>query len=191
MCSLVPSFRKVFMRTPMFVGFGFGCTLGRLSAFVIVMFAFLCASVFSAINALVNITRGKGLLGRGNRLPGTGNTLLTSTIKAYMNTSLNMSAIADCIRSDTNISTNNEANLTSIAATNLFLTSLILSPLFLTVPTFTAAPTVLFIKLLVLDSVGGVGFRNSVTSIVNNFLTIIVVPLACSVSGNVVFNVLS
>lgn len=157
---------------------------------MIVVFTFLFMSVFSALKALVNITSGTSVLSGRNGLPGVGNTLLSSTMKAAMNTVYNASAIAAFMRDTSNITRNKHAKLASLMTTVLFKLSLLLSPVFLTVPSFTATPTLVVIKFLVLASMAGVSF-GSVARTVPTFVTVVTVPFLCDVSRNVSVNIVS
>lgn len=141
-------------------------------------------SLFSALKALINMSSGTNVLSRGNGLPGVGNTLLTSTITAATNTILNASAAAAFMRDTSNMSRNKEAKLATIAATVLFNLSLFLSPVFLTVPSFTATPTLIVINLCVLDGIVDVSF-DSVSRTVPYCMYVVTVPFFCDVSRNV------
>lgn len=155
-----------------------------------IVLSFLFMSVFSAVKALVNMSSGTNVLSRSKGLPGMGRTLVTSTVTASTNTILNASAAAAFMRDSTNIKTNTEANLTSVIAKLLFLLTVFFTPVFATVPNFTATPTLVFIKFLVMSTVMGISFR-SLASTIPTCLYLVTVPLVCDVTRNVTVNMVS
>lgn len=149
-----------------------------------VLYTFLFISLFSAVKALIKISSGTKVLSRRKGLPGVGKTLLTSTLTAATKTILKASAAAAFMRDTSKMSRKKEANLATIAATVLFNLTLFLSPVFLTVPTFTATPTLVVMKLCVLAGVAGVSF-SSLSRTVPYCMYVVTVPFFCDVSRKV------
>lgn len=172
---------------PAFYRFSFG-RFFALSVTVIV-FALLFVGVFSAINALINLTSGANVVRRSKRVPRMGRTVVSSTVNAAMKSVVKDSAVAACIRDTSNVTRNKHSKFASLIANILFLLTLFFTPLFLLVPDTTAAKTLMLIKIFVVSSVAGISV-SSVSRTLPTFVAVVVVMLACSVTSKVILKLL-
>ena len=94
---------------------------------------------------------------------------------------LGTSTVTTFVESASGVTEGGRTGLTSLTTAVLFLLSLLLSPIFLAIPSFATAPALITVGFYMIGSVSGIDFRTRQTGI-PAFLCIIAMPFFYSIS---------
>ena len=108
--------------------------------FIVIMAAFLFVDLFDTLGALIAIAKRADLLDEEGKLPNIKGALLADAIATTVGAVLGTSTTTTFIESAAGVEEGGRTGLTSITTGILFLAALILSPIFLAIPSFATAP---------------------------------------------------
>ena len=94
------------------------------------------------------------------------------------------------IHSISGVTEGGRTGLTSMTTGVLFLLAVVFSPLFLTIPSFATAPALIVVGFYMMGAVAKINF-DDMTDAIPAFLTILVMPLAYSISEGIAIGVVS
>ncbi|HEY7289934.1 MAG TPA: NCS2 family permease [Vicinamibacterales bacterium] len=164
-----------------------------------VVFVFFFLALFDSVGTLVGVGSQAGLMRDGN-LPRAKQALLADAVGTVAGAALGTSTVTAYIESGAGVASGGRTGLTSLTVAVLFLVSLFLYPLVRTIgggytvgastlyPTI-AAPLVLVGTLML----GGLRFVpwDDATEAIPAFLTLLVMPLAVSITDGVAFGLIA
>ena len=104
---------------------------------------------------------------------------------------LGTSTVTSYVESSAGVSAGGRTGLTSVVTAILFLLSLVLSPIFLAIPSFATAPAMIFVGLMMLTSVKNVSFDGDIADTIGAFLAIVVMPFTYSIATGIMFALIS
>jgi AGZA family xanthine/uracil permease-like MFS transporter len=164
-----------------------------------VVFVFFFLALFDSIGTLVAVGGQAGLM-RGNSLPRAKQALLADAIGTVAGASLGTSTVTAYIESSAGVAAGGRTGLTALVTAALFLLTLFISPLVrmigggYTVGSTTlypvVAPALILVGALIVGSVREIDWKD-LTEAIPAFLTIIVMPLAVSITEGVAFGVVA
>ena len=73
----------------------------------------------------------------------------------------------------------------------MFVISLLLSPIFLAIPTFATAPALMYVGMLMLSSAKKIEFDGDIADTVGAYMALVMMPLSYSIATGIMFAVLS
>lgn len=171
--------------------FNFGWALSNIGEFLAILFSFLFVDLFDTVGTVIGVADKAGLLDEEGKLPRVGRVLLADAIGTVFGACLGTSTITSFVESSAGVGAGGKSGLTSFTAGCLFLLALLLSPIFLAIPSFATAPALIYVGLLMLSNVVKIHFEGDMADVVGAYMAIIMMPMTYSISNGIMFAVLS
>ena len=180
--SLPPSLAPVF--------FKFDFSKVFTGDMLIVIFTFLFVDIFDTVGTLVGVCSKANLLDDKGRVPRARQALFADAVGTAAGAVLGTSTIAAYIESAAGVSEGGKTGLTAMVVGIFFLLSLFFAPLFLMIPGAATAPALVLVGLFMISPIQKINLDDYSESL-PVFLTIIMMPLAYSISEGIAFGMLS
>jgi len=158
--------------------------------FFAVFFTFLFVDIFDTVGTLMGVATQAKLIDKHGNIPNVKQALLADAIGTVAGAALGTSTVTSFIESSAGVASGGRTGLTALTTGLLFLVSLVLSPLFLLVPTFATAPALIFVGFLMIAPVVEIDFKDP-TEGIPAFLAIVMMPFAYSIAEGIVYGLLS
>lgn len=155
------------------------------------VFAFLFVDMFDTIGTLTGCAIQGNMLDENEELPGMKKALLTDAIGTTFGACLGTSTVTTYVESSTGISAGARTGLASVTTGVLFLLSLVLSPIFLAIPSFATAPALILVGYFMLQgSAAEIEWKNPAEGI-PAFLTLLTMVLTYSIATGIAWGFIS
>jgi AGZA family xanthine/uracil permease-like MFS transporter len=158
--------------------------------FFTVFFTFLFVDIFDTVGTLMGVATQANLIDKDGNIPRVKQALLSDAIGTVAGAALGTSTVTSYIESSAGVASGGRTGLTALTTGILFLLALVLSPLFLLVPTFATAPALIFVGFLMMAPVIEIDFKDP-TEGIPAFLAIVMMPFAYSIAEGIVYGLLS
>lgn len=158
--------------------------------FIVVIFSFLFVDIFDTIGTLIGVSSKAGFLDKDGKLPKVKEALLADAIGTVGGAILGTSTVTTYVESASGVADGGRTGLTSLTTAILFVLALVFTPILLVIPSFATAPVLIIVGLFMMESVTKIDFTDY-TEGLPAFLTVIMMPLAYSISEGLVFGVIS
>ncbi len=178
----VPSMMPTFMKMDFSIVFSLD--------FVVIMFAFLFVDMFDTLGTLIGVASKADMLDKDGKLPRIKGALLSDAVGTTVGAMCGTSTVTTFVESASGVAEGGRTGLTSLVAAVLFGLSLLLSPIFLAIPSFATAPALIVVGYLMLTSVTKIDF-NDMTEAIPFFIAIIAMPFMYSISEGISMGVIS
>ena len=153
----VPSMAPTFMKMDFSIVFSLD--------FVVIMFAFLFVDMFDTLGTLIGVASKADMLDKDGKLPKIKGALLSDAVGTTVGAVCGTSTVTTFVESASGVAEGGRTGLTSIVAGILFALSLLLSPIFLAIPSFATAPALIVVGYLMLTSVTKIDFSDMTEAI--------------------------
>jgi AGZA family xanthine/uracil permease-like MFS transporter len=157
---------------------------------VIVLFTFLMVDMFDTVGTLIGVSTKAGLLDKNGKLPKVKQALMADAIGTTVGACLGTSTVTTYVESAAGVEEGGKTGLTALTAAGMFFLALFLSPLFIMIPGAATAPALILVGLFMMSPIKDIDL-DDITEALPAFLTIIMMPLAYSISEGIVFGILS
>ena len=178
----VPSMMPTFMKMDFSIVFSLDS--------VVIMFAFLFVDMFDTLGTLIGVASKADMLDKDGKLPRIKGALLSDAVGTTVGAMCGTSTVTTFVESASGVAEGGRTGLTSLVAAVLFGLSLLLSPIFLAIPSFATAPALIVVGYLMLTSVTKIDF-NDMTEAIPCFIAIIAMPFMYSISEGISMGVIS
>ena len=178
----VPSMAPTFMKMDFSIVFSLD--------FVVIMFAFLFVDMFDTLGTLIGVASKADMLDKDGKLPNIKGALLSDAVGTTVGAVCGTSTVTTFVESASGVAEGGRNGLTSQVAGVLFALSLLLSPIFLAIPSFATAPALIVVGYLMLTSVTKIDFSD-MTEAIPCFIAIIAMPFMYSISEGISMGVIS
>ena len=158
--------------------------------FFAVMFSFLFVDLFDTLGTLIGVASKADMLDKEGKLPNIKGALLSDAVGTTVGAMCGTSTVTTFVESASGVAEGGRTGLTSLIAAILFGLSLLLSPIFLAIPSFATAPALIIVGFLMLTSVTKIDF-NDLTEAIPAFIAIIAMPFLYSISEGISMGVIS
>lgn len=189
--SLFPSFSGASFEAPSMFRFDFGFIKDNFMAFAVVMFTFLYTDIFDTIGTLIGVAQKGNLLDKDGKLPKAGGALMADAVGTVVGACMGTSTVTSFVESSAGVAAGGRTGLTSVVTALLFLVSLVLSPIFLAIPSFATTPAMIFVGLLMLSSIKNMTFDGDIADVIGGFLAVVVMPFTYSIATGIMFGMIS
>lgn len=162
----------------------------KILNFITVIFAFLFVDMFDTLGTLIGVSSKAGLLDKDGRLPRIKGALLADAVATSAGAVLGTSTTTTYVESASGVTEGGRTGLTAVTSGLLFLIAIIFSPLFLTIPSFAVAPALIIVGFYMIGSIVKINF-DDMSEAIPAFLTIIVMPIAYSISEGIAIGFIS
>lgn len=174
--------------TPTFMQFDFSQFFSI--EFLVVVFTFLMIDMFDTVGTLVGVSTKAGMLDEEGRVPKAKQALLADAIGTTFGAILGTSTVTTYVESASGVNEGGRTGMTALTTGILFLLALFFAPLFLMIPGAATAPALIVVGAMMMSPVLEIDF-NDMSNAIPSFLTIIMMPLAYSISEGIAFGMIS
>ena len=190
--SLFPSFSGGMLpAAPNLFKFDFSYVTNHVMEFVVIVFSFLFVDLFDTVGTVIGVADKGNMLDKDGNLPRVGAALMADAVGTVAGACLGTSTVTSYVESSAGVAQGGRTGLTALTTGVLFLVALVLSPIFLAIPSFATTPALMFVGLLMLSSVKKMTFDGDIADVVSGFIAIIMMPLTYSIANGIMFGILS
>ncbi|MBP3886402.1 MAG: NCS2 family permease [Cellulosilyticum sp.] len=158
--------------------------------FCVIVFSLLFVDLFNTLGALVGVADKANYLDENGKLPRIKQIFLSDAIATTTGALLGTSTVTTFVESTAGIMDGGRTGLTAISTAVCFLLAIVLSPIFLAIPSFATAPALIVVGILMLDGILKVNFED-LSETLPAFLTIAMIPFTGSIAEGIVFGGIS
>lgn len=190
--SVYPSFALSGVKMDYFFSFDFAWIGSHALQFIVIVFSFLYVDIFDTVGTLIGVASKADLLDEEGKLPNAKQALLSDAIGTCVGAICGTSTVTSFVESSAGAAAGGKTGLTSVTTGILFLVSLVLSPLFLSVPGFATTPALVYVGYLMMTQIKNVKFEDApMSDIISAFLAIIMMPFTSSIANGIMFGIIS
>lgn len=190
--SVYPNLAFSGVKMEYFFSFDFHWISQNLLKFLVIIFTFLYADMFDTVGTLIGVAESAGLLDEEGKLPQVKPALLSDAIGTVIGACLGTSTVTSFVESSAGAAVGGKTGLTSATSGVLFLISLFLSPLFISIPGFATTPALVYVGYLMMSQIKNVKFEDApMSDIISAFFAIIMMPFTSSIANGIMFGILS
>ena len=156
-----------------------------------VVFTFLFIDMFDTMGTIIGVHQGAGIINKGNEeIPGVEKMFLADSIATIAGACFGTSTTTTYVESAAGVGEGGRTGLTAFSVAVFFALSLFLSPIFLAIPGAATAPALIIVGVMMMPSVKTIHWEDY-TKAIPAFVTIIMMPLAYSISDGILLGVIS
>ena len=171
--------------------FNFGWVGSHMVQFIAILFSFLFVDMFDTVGTVVGVADKAGLLDKDGKLPRVGKVFMADAVGTVFGACLGTSTITSFVESSAGVAAGGRTGLTAVATGFFFLISLVLSPLFLAIPSFATAPALIYVGMLMVSSTKQIKFDGDVADTFGAYMALLLMPLTYSIANGIMFAVVS
>lgn len=189
--SVIPSFSGLKLEAPVMFNFDFASIAGNIGGFLVIAFTFLFTDIFDTVGTLIGVAEKGDLLNEKGELPRAKGALMADAVGTVVGACLGTSTVTSYVESSAGVSAGGRTGLSSVVTAILFLLALVLSPVFLAIPSFATASAMMFVGLLMFTSITNVDFSSDIADTLGAFAAVAFMPLTYSISNGIMFGMLT
>jgi len=190
--SVYPNFSVSGVKLDYFFDFDFAWIGQNLLSFAVIVFSFLYVDIFDTVGTLIGVASKAELLDDEGNLPRAKEALLSDAIGTVVGAACGTSTVTSFVESSAGAAAGGRTGLTSVTTGVLFIISLILSPLFLSVPSFATTPALVYVGFLMMQQIKNVKFEDApMSDVISAFMAIIMMPFTSSIANGIMFGIIS
>jgi len=180
--SAPPSIKPVFMQ------FEWSNVLSVDMAIALITLLFM--DLFDTVGTLVGVATKANMLDEKGNVPRSKQALLSDAIGTTLAGCLGTSTVCTFVESASGVSEGGRTGLTAVSTACMFIVALFLSPLFIMIPSPATAPALVLVGLFMMEPIKEIDLADF-TEAIPAFFTIIMMPLAFSISDGLAFGMIS
>lgn len=162
----------------------------KIFDFVVILLSFLFVDMFDTLGTLIGVANKADMLDKNGRLPKVKEALLADAIATSAGAVLGTSTTTTFVESSSGVAEGARTGLASVVTGLLFLVSIVLSPIFCSIPGFATAPALIFVGFLMVSTVVSIDFTD-MTEAIPAYLCLLAMPLMYSISEGIAIGVIS
>ena len=158
-----------------------------------VVFTFLFIDMFDTMGTIIGVHQGAGLIPEGSKqdeIPGVEKMFMADSVATVCGACLGTSTTTTYVESASGVGEGGRTGLTALATAACFVLALFFSPIFLAIPGAATAPALIVVGVMMMPAIKRIHWDNYCKAI-PAFLTIIMMPLAYSISDGILIGVIS
>ncbi|HCS37564.1 MAG: guanine permease [Spirochaetae bacterium HGW-Spirochaetae-4] len=157
---------------------------------IVIVFTFLFVDMFDTVGTLIGCATKADILEKDGSIPKCKEALFADAIGTTVGAMLGTSTVTTYVESSAGVTEGGKTGLTSLTVAVLFLVSLFLSPLFISIPGAATAPTLILVGLFMISPVKDIDFEET-TEALPAFLTILFMVTSYSIANGIMYGALS
>ena len=161
-----------------------------IANFIVVLLAFLFVDMFDTLGTLIGVASKADMLDKDGKLPNIKGALMADAVATTAGAVLGTSTTTTFVESASGVSEGGRTGLTAMTTAVLFGLSLLLSPIFLAIPSFATAPALIVVGFYMVNQVGTIDFSDFGEGI-PAFICIAAMPFFYSISEGISMGVIS
>lgn len=160
--------------------------------FCVVTFSFLFVDIFDTVGTLIGVAQRGNLLDENGKLPQAKQALLADAIGTVFGALMGTSTVTSFVESTAGVANGGRTGLTSLTTAVLFVVALFFSPIFLAIPSFATTPALVWVGLLMLQSIKRIDLEGTdIADMVGGFMAVIMMPFTSSIANGIMWGMLS
>ena len=169
----------------------FGWAASHIIQFIAITFSFLYVDLFDTVGTVVGVADKAGLLDKDGNLPRVDKVFLSDAVGTTAGALLGTSTITSFVESSAGVAAGGRTGLTAAVTGLMFVVSLVLSPIFLAIPSFATAPALIYVGMLMVFSITKVKFDDGdIADSIGAYLALVMMPLSYSIATGIMFAIL-
>ena len=174
---------------PIFCKFEWGSILSW--DMLAVVFTFLFIDMFDTMGTIIGVHQGAGLINKGNEeIPGLEKMFLADSVATVAGACFGTSTTTTYVESASGVGEGGRTGLTAFSTAIFFILALFFSPIFLAIPGAATAPALIIVGVMMMPSVKTIHW-DDYSKAIPAFITIIMMPLAYSISDGILLGVIA
>ena len=157
---------------------------------LVVVFTFLFIDMFDTMGTLVGVCTKAGMMQKDGRIPGLNKAFMADAIATMTGACLGASTTTTYVESASGVAQGGRTGLTAFVTAMCFIVALFFAPVFLAIPAAATTPVLVIVGLFMLSPIIEIDLDDYADSI-PAFITIIMMPLAYSISDGILCGVIS
>jgi AGZA family xanthine/uracil permease-like MFS transporter len=157
---------------------------------IVIVFTFLFVDMFDTVGTLIGCATKADILEKDGSIPKCKEALFADAIGTTVGAMLGTSTVTTYVESSAGVTEGGKTGLTSLTVAVLFIFSLFLSPLFISIPGAATAPTLILVGLFMISPVKDIDFEEA-TEAIPAFLTILLMVTSYSIANGIMYGALS
>lgn len=154
------------------------------------IFSFLFVDLFDSIGVLLGVSTKAGFINEKGELPNAGKALFVSAFGALVGSILGTNTVTIYgAESSTGIAEGGRTGLTAVVVGILFFVALVLSPLFLMIPSIATASALVMVGVFMLEPLKDIELGD-LSNAFPAFLTAAIMPFTSSIDKGILFGIL-
>ncbi len=183
---------------PDFAGFGsiFGQCFSpaafenfNIGDFVIIMFSFLFVDVFDTLGTLIGVADKANMLDKDGKLPKIKGALMADAVGTVVGAVAGTSTVTTYVESAAGVAEGGRTGLTALTTGVLFLLAIILSPIFISIPSYATSAALIYVGFLMLSSILKVDFTD-ISEALPAYVALFAMPFFYSISHGIMFGII-
>ncbi|WP_029322149.1 NCS2 family permease [Butyrivibrio sp. AE3004] len=171
--------------------FNFGWVASHFVQFIAIVFSFLYVDIFDTVGTVVGVADKADLLDENGNLPKVGSVFMSDAIGTTVGACLGTSTVTSFVESSAGVAAGGRTGLTALTTGIMFVISLVLSPVFLAIPSFATAPALVYVGMLMVSSAKNIEFDGDIADTLGAYLALVMMPLSYSIATGIMFAVLA
>ena len=155
-----------------------------------VVFTFLFIDMFDTMGTVIGVSQKAGFVDEKGNIQDAEKVFMADSIGTIAGACLGTSTTTTYVESSAGVGAGGRTGLTAFAAAACFALALFFSPVFLAIPGAATAPALIIVGMMMMNPVREIDWTNYRESI-PAFLTVILMPLAYSISDGILIGVIS
>ncbi|MGI6158213.1 MAG: NCS2 family permease [Saccharofermentanales bacterium] len=157
--------------------------------FFIVMFSFLFVDIFDTLGTLVGVSSKANMLDENGQLPKIRGALMADSIGTVAGAICGTSTVTTYVESSAGIAEGGRTGLTALTTGVLFLLAIVLSPIFISIPSYATAAALIYVGFLMMTAILKVDFSD-LTEAIPAYICLIAMPFFYSISAGIMFGII-
>ena len=160
---------------------------------LVVVFTFLFIDMFDTMGTIIGVHQGGGMAdqqAKRDDIPGIDKMFMADSVATVCGACLGTSTTTTYVESASGVGEGGRTGLTAFSTAICFALALFFSPLFLAIPSAATAPALIIVGVMMMPAIKRIhweDYRRAIPA----FLTIIIMPLAYSISDGILIGVIS
>ena len=169
---------------------GFDLPEGSIMTVVMLIISFAMIDMFDTMGTVVGCATNAGLVDEEGKPINYDKIMYADSIATCTGALLGTSTVTTFVESGAGVAAGGKTGLTAFVTAILFFLSIFLLPVFAFVPSAAAASALIYVGVLMMSNVKNIDFSN-IKNAVPAFLTIIIMPLAYSITTGIGLGLIS
>lgn len=157
---------------------------------LIVVFTFLFIDMFDTIGTVIGVSKKANAINPDGTIPGVKKILMADAIATVAGAAFGTSTTTTYVESASGVASGGRTGLTAFTVAVCFAVALFFAPVFLGIPSAATAPALILVGVMMMSSIKDVDF-NDFSECVPAYITMIVMPLAYSISDGIMLGLIS
>jgi len=155
-----------------------------------VLLTFLFVDMFDTVGTLIGVSDKAGFLDENGELPDAKKALFADAVGTTVGACLGTSTVTTYVESASGVAEGGKTGMTSFTTAIMFIAALFVAPIFLVIPSAATTPVLVIVGMFMMSPITKINWEDY-SEALPAFLTIIMMPLAYSISHGIAIGVIT